>query len=76
MAFGVEPVAPVFDQRDRAVEIGDYNLWCFHFTHSILTTSPIPSARRKLFSSKTSPTPGTAIANIAFEKSNNKNEFS
>ena len=30
MALGVEPVAAVFDQRDRAVKVCDYDLRCFH----------------------------------------------
>jgi hypothetical protein len=41
-----------------------------------LISSLIPFARWKPFSSKACPTLGTAIANIAFEKSDNKNEFS
>jgi hypothetical protein len=32
MAFGVEPMPSVFDQRDRAVEICDYD---FRICHAI-----------------------------------------
>jgi len=39
VALGVEPVAAVFDQRDRAVEVCDYDLRCFHCLHSSSTRS-------------------------------------
>jgi hypothetical protein len=76
MLLFIQPVAAMIDQRDRAIEVGDYYSRGFHFARSILISSLNPFARRKPFSSKACPTLGTAIANIAFEKSDNKNEFS
>src|SRR5262245_60964159 len=37
MALGVELVAAALDQRDRAVEVCDYDHRCFHCLHSSST---------------------------------------